>query len=386
MRSRCSRSQPRLRTLQYFNHRPNNSLQRAITTSVTWSSSSTIIATIGANTGLATGVAAGISQITATLGIIVSPADPLTVSSGPANSYTTNFSLTENPISEAGKWINGKATGLDWADVRTTPGLAFGGQTATVTNDDSTAVLTGTWGPGQTAQATVFTINQGSTIYEEVELRLRTSISAHSMTGYEINFRCTADGTQYAQIVRWNGPFGNFTLLDSQGTPGLRNGDVVTATAIGSTISAYINGVRAVQVIDTTYTNGSPGIGFYIQGGTASQQSDFGFTSFTASDGGPGDLIPPSVPANLAANVISASEIDLSWSPSTDNVAVAGYHVIRNNIQIANTTAPSFADLTVVPGTPYTYIITAFDVARNTSPSSSPVTAQAAAPQAPITT
>ncbi|PYX51406.1 MAG: hypothetical protein DMG76_32320, partial [Acidobacteria bacterium] len=139
--------------------------------------------------------------------------------------------------------------------------------------------------------------------------------------------------------------------------------------------------MRVVQVTDTTYTNGSPGIGFYIQGGTASQQSDFGFTRFTASDGGAGDLIPPSVPANLAANVISASEIDLSWSASTDNVAVAGYHVIRNNIQIANTTAPSFADLTVVPGTPCTYTITAFDAAGNTSAPSSPVTAQTTTPQ-----
>ncbi|PYX51407.1 MAG: ATP-dependent DNA ligase, partial [Acidobacteria bacterium] len=156
----------------------NDGSTKDITTTVTWASSSATIATIGANTGLATGVAAGISQITATLGAIVSLADPLTVSTGPVNSYTTNFSLTENPISEAGKWINGKATGLDWADVRTTPGLAFGAQTATAINDDSTAVLTGTWGPDQTAQATVFTINQNSTIFEEVELRLRTSISA----------------------------------------------------------------------------------------------------------------------------------------------------------------------------------------------------------------
>src|ERR1700729_3247334 len=47
-------------------------------------------------------------------------------STAPHATYTTNFPLTENPISEGGKWINGQKDGVDWTDVRTTPGLAFG--------------------------------------------------------------------------------------------------------------------------------------------------------------------------------------------------------------------------------------------------------------------
>jgi len=47
-------------------------------------------------------------------------------STGTASTYTTNFPLTEDPISEGGKWINGKKDGVDWANVRTTPGFAFG--------------------------------------------------------------------------------------------------------------------------------------------------------------------------------------------------------------------------------------------------------------------
>jgi chitodextrinase len=352
---------------------------RNITTSVIWVSSSTAVATIGANTGVATGARSGVSQITATLGGIVSLANTLTVTSVTGNSYATNFSLTENPISEAGIWINGKVTGLDWANVRTTPGLTFGTQTDTVHYDDSTAILSGTWGPDQTARATVHSVNQNSSIFEEVELRLRTSISAHSITGYEFNFRCTADGTQYVQIVRWNGPLGNFTLLDSRAGPGLHNGDVVTATAAGSTLSASINGNLIVQVTDGTFRSGSPGVGFYIQGGNASQEGDYGFSSFTASDGGTAEAIPPSVPANLVANVISPSEIDVSWSASTDNVAVAGYHVLRNNAQIATTTIPSFADQTAVPGVPYLYSVSAFDAAGNVSAQSLAVGAQTAA-------
>jgi trimeric autotransporter adhesin len=255
-----------------------------ITTSATWASSNTSVATIVLNTGLATGVSAGTSQITATLGNVISPNNILTVKTSGGNSYTTNFSLTENPIAEGGKWINGKITGLDWANIRTTPGLAFGTETDTVNYDDSTVILTGNWGANQMAQAKVHTVNQNSGMFEEVELRLRTSISAHSITGYEINFRCTSDGTQYVQIVRWNGPLGDFTFLNGMVGPGLHDGDVVKATVVGSTITAYVNGTEVEQITDSTFTSGSPGMGFYIQGGNPAQESDYGFTSFTASD------------------------------------------------------------------------------------------------------
>src|ERR1035438_4153195 len=78
-----------------------------------------------------------------------------------AGTYTTNFPSDENPISQGGNWINGKANGLDWSDVRTTGGMAIGTQVGNEGSDnDSTALLTGTWGPNQTASATVYTINQ----------------------------------------------------------------------------------------------------------------------------------------------------------------------------------------------------------------------------------
>src|SRR5262249_39631551 len=148
------------------------------------------------------------------------------------------FPFTQNPLSDGGKWLNGAANGVDWGNVQATPGLAFG----TVVSlgppyNDSTAVLAGSWPSDQTAQATVHTVNQNSNIYEEVELRLRTAITAHSITGYEFNYRCTADGSQYVQIVRWEGPLNQFTYLDSRGGPGLHNGDVVKATAKGSTLT-----------------------------------------------------------------------------------------------------------------------------------------------------
>lgn len=79
------------------------------------------------------------------------------------------------------------------------------------------------------------------------------------------------------------------------------------------------------------------------------------------------DLTPPSVPANLAGNAVSDSQINLSWTASTDNVGVAGYQVFRNGSQVATTTSAVYADLNLSPNTTYSYAVAAFDVSGNNS-------------------
>ncbi len=41
-------------------------------------------------------------------------------------SYSTHFPLNEAPISESGNWINGATDGIDWYDVMTKNGVAYG--------------------------------------------------------------------------------------------------------------------------------------------------------------------------------------------------------------------------------------------------------------------
>jgi hypothetical protein len=204
--------------------------------------------------------------------------------------YSTKFPATENPISDGGKWVNGGMVGLDWTDVFTTSALAFG-LDEPANYADATAVLQGlTWAPDQKATGVVSTI--GSPLeecFQEVELRLRTVISAHSITGYEINYKFSNDSTAYMTIVRWNGPFGNFTTLKAFSGQqfGVKNGDVVSATVVGNVITAFKNGVQQGQVTDSTYSSGSPGIGFNLSSGVsgcAGTGANFGFSSFTALD------------------------------------------------------------------------------------------------------
>src|SRR5467141_311440 len=43
----------------------------------------------------------------------------------------------------------------------------------------------------------------------------------------------------------------------------------------------------------------------------------------------PPDTTPPTAPTNLTATAASATQINLSWTASTDNVGVTGYRVER---------------------------------------------------------
>lgn len=202
--------------------------------------------------------------------------------------YTTGFPLAEDTISEGNRWINGRTAGAVWSDVRTTRGLAFGTQTGSGMYDDSLAILRGTWGPNQSASATVRSVNQrGGNVFEEVELLLRWSLIAHSAWGYEINFRALNSSESYTEIVRWNGRRGDFTYLSQRrgGAYGIKNGDLVKATVAGNVITAYINGVAVASASDSTYRSGNPGMGFFLQGATGVNR-DYGFTTFSASDGG----------------------------------------------------------------------------------------------------
>ena len=68
-------------------------------------------------------------------------------SSAPPNkrSYSTRFQLDEDPISEGGKWINGGKDGIDWFNVITKNGVAYGAVTQGEYTDP-TALLTGHMG------------------------------------------------------------------------------------------------------------------------------------------------------------------------------------------------------------------------------------------------
>jgi chitodextrinase len=97
-----------------------------------------------------------------------------------------------------------------------------------------------------------------------------------------------------------------------------------------------------------------------------------------------GDTTPPTVPTGLTAAAISSTQINLSWTASTDNVGVTGYRIYRNGGQITTTSGTSYQDAGRSPSTTYTYRVAAYDAAGNLSAQSSQ--ASATTPATPDTT
>lgn len=98
------------------------------------------------------------------------------------------------------------------------------------------------------------------------------------------------------------------------------------------------------------------------------------------------DITPPSQPTALVATAVSDTQISLSWIASTDDVAVTGYRIYRDNVLIATTALLSYADSGLVSDTSYTYKVSAIDSALNESITSAVSTATTqSAPVVPST-
>jgi hypothetical protein len=220
--------------------------------------------------------------------------------------YSSNFPLTENPVSEGGIWINGLTEGIDWADCVTANGMIHGGPTrmqvaekraeqatlgagtddaggeAEGDYDDPTALITGEWGSNQYGKGIVVAHNPTDEWFQEVEIRLRSEIRAHWCSGYEIFFRCLTNELGYAEIVRWNGKIKDWTSLQKHIGPqyGVKTGDVVEATAIGNVLTGYINGVQVITATDDGFANGLPGVGFNFGVGDTGPDTGFSYLEF----------------------------------------------------------------------------------------------------------
>ena len=106
---------------------------------------------------------------------------------------------------------------------------------------------------------------------------------------------------------------------------------------------------------------------------TDSEQTSL-YATYTRSEGG---STPPSTPQELKASAVSPTQIDLSWSPSSDAEGVAGYTIRRGGAVLTSTsgTGTSYADTTVEPAKTYTYTVEAFDAGGRRSEQSAPASA-----------
>jgi chitodextrinase len=100
------------------------------------------------------------------------------------------------------------------------------------------------------------------------------------------------------------------------------------------------------------------------------------------------DTTAPVFQGTLTSSNLSDRSVSIVWSPATDNVRVAGYHIFRNGVLVGTGSGTQFNDSGLSPSTAYSYQVLAFDAAGNQSARSSALTittraADIAAPSAP---
>ena len=79
------------------------------------------------------------------------------------------------------------------------------------------------------------------------------------------------------------------------------------------------------------------------------------------------DTEAPSAITDLASSNIASTSVDLSWSTSTDNVAVSSYQVFQGGSPIGSSATNSYNVTGLTPETSYDFTVFAKDTAGNTS-------------------
>lgn len=144
------------------------------------------------------------------------------------------------------------------------------------------------------------------------------------------------------------------------------------------------NGVAVAQLTTTSYTdrNLQPATKYTYEvtavdmAGNTSARS----TAVSATTPALADTAAPSMPAGLVAQAVSSTQINLSWTASTDNIGVVGYDIYRSvgtgaASKVATVTSTSYGNTGLTPATTYQYYVIARDAAGNSSGASAKVSA-----------
>ncbi len=152
-----------------------------------------------------------------------------------------------------------------------------------------------------------------------------------------------------------------------QGSSSMLTWTVANATSCSSSWVGAIPAMNGSQLVTppvtTAYTLSCTGAG-------TSQ------TSITVSVTPPPDTVDPTDPSGLSASAASASQINLTWTASTDSggSGLAGYKIERcsgggctNFLQVALSAGASYSDTGLTVSTSYSYRVRAYDNATNNS-------------------
>ena len=206
-------------------------------------------------------------------------------------------------------------------------------------------------------------------------IALNTSASSYQLSASPRPVKKTTAGSVYTAtgVVRSDTPGKNVCLTLKEVTSG--------GTLVLTSDACVVAGSQwaPLPLASLTAKNDGDLITFLVRrpSGAASGES-FEVDALSLVAGGGGTGSPPSTPTNVSASAVSSTEIDLSWTASTDldPDGVAGYAIYRDggasSIGTVGGSTTSFADTSVGPGETHTYTVSASDAEGNSSPQSTP--------------
>ena len=260
------------------------------------------------------------------------PASLTAVATGPGSidlswsPATDNVAVTGYRIMRNGTQV-GTTTGTSYIDVGLTASTAY---TYTVIAHDAANNASSASAP---ATATTNAVGGGDT----------------EAPGAPGSLSATATGTSTVDLD-WNASTDNVAVT---GYRIFRNG-----SQVGTTSSTAFTDTGLSPTTVYTYSV----VAFDAAGNTSAPSG-----SATATTDTPPDTQAPTAPTSLTATATSFSTIALNWSPSSDNVAVTGYLIYRDGVQVGTAAGTSFTDTGLTPLTSYTYTVRARDAANNLS-------------------
>ena len=175
----------------------------------------------------------------------------------------------------------------------------------------------------------------------------------------------TTNITQTTVDLSWNASTDNVGVTGYDVYQGAANIGTVTGT------SAQITGLSA----STAYT-------FSVRARDAAGNISGASNTVNITTSASPDTQAPSNPTNLVASNVAETTADLSWSASTDNVAVTGYDVYQGAANIGTVTGTSAQISGLTASTSYTFSVRARDAAGNVSGASNTVNVTTSAPPA----
>ncbi len=224
----------------------------------------------------------------------------------------------------------------------------------------------------QIATPTATTYSDSGLAAGNYSYRVRATDAAGNLSGYSnvangvipdttpptapTNLTATASGSQIN--LSWT------ASTDNVGVTGYR---VERCQGTGCTTFAQI-----ATPTGTTYSDTGLATGIYSYRVRATDAAGNLSTYSNVASATITDTTPPTAPTNLTATV-SSTQINLSWTASTDNVGVTGYKVERcqgtgctSFAQIGTPTSTTYSDIGLAAGT-YSYRVRATDAAGNLS-------------------